>query len=111
MFVALLGWLAHTALHIWVTVYLRQFKLDAEDNLLARKHVTQTRILGRVAGNVMEVRILLSSSNSCRNFDLRCEVREKIMAFLQREHPLGLPRLRAEFASAGADPAPSTAPS
>ena len=48
-FIALLAWLAHTALHIWTTVYLRRFKLDTEDNLLARKHVTQTRILRRVA--------------------------------------------------------------
>ncbi|MBB4006731.1 mechanosensitive ion channel family protein [Allorhizobium taibaishanense] len=48
-FVILLGWMARTALHIWVTVYLRRFKLDAEDNLLARKHVTQSRIMERVA--------------------------------------------------------------
>jgi small-conductance mechanosensitive channel len=40
---------ARTALHIWMTLYLRQFKLDSEDNLLARKHVTQSRILERVA--------------------------------------------------------------
>ncbi|MFC4670023.1 mechanosensitive ion channel family protein [Seohaeicola nanhaiensis] len=46
----LIGWVVHTALHIWLTVYLRRFKLDAEDNLLARKHVTQSRILARVAG-------------------------------------------------------------
>jgi len=48
-FIALLGWIAKTALHIWTTVYLRRFKLDADDNLMARKHVTQTRILRRVA--------------------------------------------------------------
>lgn len=47
-FIALVAWIAKTALHIWTTVYLRRFKLDAEDNLLARKHVTQTRILRRV---------------------------------------------------------------
>ena len=47
-FIALVGWIAKTALHIWTTVYLRRFKLDADDNLLARKHVTQTRILRRV---------------------------------------------------------------
>lgn len=52
-FIALLAWTAHSALHIWVTVYLRRFKLDAEDNLLARKHVTQTRILRRVAATVI----------------------------------------------------------
>ncbi len=54
-FIALLGWIASTALHIWTTVYLRRFKLDTEDNLLARKHVTQTRILRRV----VEILILI----------------------------------------------------
>lgn len=44
-----LAWIAYTALYIWTTIHLRRFKLDAEDNLLARKHVTQTRILMRVA--------------------------------------------------------------
>lgn len=47
--IALAGWMTQTALHIWMTIYLRRFKLDAEDNLLARKHVTQTRILRQVA--------------------------------------------------------------
>lgn len=46
---ALVGWIARIALHIWTTIYLRKFKLDADDNLLARKHVTQTRILQRIA--------------------------------------------------------------
>ncbi|MCR8723755.1 mechanosensitive ion channel family protein [Frigidibacter sp. ROC022] len=48
-FIVLLAWSALVALHIWSTLYLRRFKLDAEDNLLARKHVTQSRILLRVA--------------------------------------------------------------
>ena len=47
--VVILTWLARIVLHIWRTLYLRRFKLDAEDNLLARKHVTQSRILLRVA--------------------------------------------------------------
>jgi small-conductance mechanosensitive channel len=48
-FIALVGWTARTVLHIWTTLYLRRFKLDSEDNLLARKHTTQSRILQRVA--------------------------------------------------------------
>ena len=52
-FIVLLGWMARTALHIWTTVYLRRFKLDAEDNLLARKHVTQSRIMERVAATAI----------------------------------------------------------
>jgi small-conductance mechanosensitive channel len=52
-FIALIAWMARTALHIWTTVYLRRFKLDADDNLLARKHVTQTRILRRVGDTMI----------------------------------------------------------
>ena len=43
----LLGWTAVTALHIWTVVYMRRYKLDAEDNQLARKHATQISILKR----------------------------------------------------------------
>ncbi|KZC00162.1 mechanosensitive ion channel domain-containing protein [Methylobacterium sp.] len=46
-FVTLTGWCCATALHIATVIYLRRFKLDAEDNLLARKHFTQMRILER----------------------------------------------------------------
>ena len=48
-FVTLAGWTCATAIHIATVIYLRRFKLDAEDNLLARKHFTQMRILERAA--------------------------------------------------------------
>lgn len=48
-FIVLVGWVARTVIHIWSTIYLRRYKLDAEDNLLARKHTTQLSILKRVA--------------------------------------------------------------
>lgn len=44
-----IAWIAYTALFIWATLHMRRFRLDTEDNLLARKHITQTRILMRVA--------------------------------------------------------------
>ena len=47
LFILLLGWMAMTALDIGSALYLRGFKVDVEDNLLARKHVTQVRILRR----------------------------------------------------------------
>jgi small-conductance mechanosensitive channel len=46
--ICLLGWTALTALHIGADLYLRRFRLDVEDNLLARKHITQVRVLERV---------------------------------------------------------------
>lgn len=70
-FIVLLGWLAITALDIWTTVYLRRFKLDAEDNLLARTHVTQSRILQRVAAiliGVVTVAAALMTFDSVRQY-------------------------------------------
>lgn len=58
--VVLLAWTAHTALHVWTVVYLRRFKLDSSDNLLARKHVTQTHILQRVA-TILIVAVAIAS--------------------------------------------------
>jgi small-conductance mechanosensitive channel len=45
----------------------------------------------------MEVRILVSASNGGRLFDLRCRLREELIAFLQSEHPRSLPRTRTEL--------------
>ena len=50
----------------------------------------------------MQLRILVSSGASGANFDLRCEVREGIIGFIQREFPASLPTLRAHL-----DPQPS----
>jgi small-conductance mechanosensitive channel len=51
--VALLGWMAISAVHIAADIYLMRFRIDVADNLLARKHVTQMRILTRVADVVL----------------------------------------------------------
>ena len=48
-FIVLCGWAALTALDVATLVYSRRFKIDIEDNLLARKHLTQTKILRRTA--------------------------------------------------------------
>ena len=45
----------------------------------------------------IEVRILVSAGTSPRTWDLRCEVREKLVEWLQREHPGCLPRQRLDF--------------
>lgn len=48
-FILVTGWMAVGAMDMWAVVYLRRFNMASEDNLIARKHVTQTRILQRVA--------------------------------------------------------------
>ncbi len=42
----------------------------------------------------IELRALMSANSAGQTFDLRCEVREKIIDFLQREHPEALPTSR-----------------
>ncbi len=49
-FIVLIGWAVLTALHVGTVVYSRRFKIDVEDNLVARKHLTQVRILERTRG-------------------------------------------------------------
>jgi hypothetical protein len=44
----------------------------------------------------MELHGLVSVHTSPRAWDLRCEVREKMIAWLQETHLEALPRLRAE---------------
>jgi small-conductance mechanosensitive channel len=45
--IGLIGWTAIAALNTAASLYLMRFRVDTEDNLLARKHLTQVRILLR----------------------------------------------------------------
>jgi small-conductance mechanosensitive channel len=45
----------------------------------------------------MEIRALASAADASLAWDLRCEVREKLIQFLQRHYPESLPRVRAEL--------------
>lgn len=45
----------------------------------------------------LELRILVSAANSGAAFELRCEVREKIVSFIQQNYPDSLPKMRTEF--------------
>jgi small-conductance mechanosensitive channel len=48
-FVVLIGWAVVVAIDVASALYLRHYRVDVADNLLARKHVTQVRILQRAA--------------------------------------------------------------
>jgi len=43
------------------------------------------------------VRALASAANASSCWDLRCEVREKLVAYLRREHPESFPRVRGRL--------------
>ncbi|MEC9340937.1 MAG: mechanosensitive ion channel domain-containing protein [Pseudomonadota bacterium] len=48
----------------------------------------------------MEVRVLVSAADSPSLWDLRVHLREKLLDYLRRENPQGLPRLRASLSGA-----------
>jgi hypothetical protein len=47
----------------------------------------------------IEIRGLVSAADSSRAWDLRCEVREKVLGWLSAHFPNTLPRARVEIAS------------
>ena len=54
----------------------------------------------------LELRLTASARSAGDAFDLRCEVREKLIDFLQREIPGALPRSRQEAIAPARPPSP-----
>jgi hypothetical protein len=50
--------------------------------------------------HTLEIRALASAANASSAWNLRCEVREKLVAFLQKNYPGSLPRIRASIDTA-----------
>lgn len=47
--------------------------------------------------HTLKLRALMSAHNSPTAWSLRCEVREKLIEFIQKNYPYALPRMRAEI--------------
>ncbi|HEX4121918.1 MAG TPA: mechanosensitive ion channel domain-containing protein [Verrucomicrobiae bacterium] len=45
----------------------------------------------------MQLRVLATAADSSKSWDLRCDIREKFIAYIQRNHPQGLPQFRARI--------------
>lgn len=54
----------------------------------------------------MQLRILATSADSSASWDLRCEIREKFIAYIQNHHPQSLPRTRLNSATIASLPRP-----
>jgi small-conductance mechanosensitive channel len=51
----------------------------------------------------IQLRILASAADATATWDLRCEIREKFIAYIQAHHPESLPRLRTDLARDAGD--------
>jgi len=48
----------------------------------------------------MQLRVLATSADSSKSWDLRCEIRERFIAYIQEHHPQALPQLRTQLGGA-----------
>jgi small-conductance mechanosensitive channel len=65
------------------------------DRDVFKLHVTDT------TENSMQLRVIASARSAGDAFDLRCEIREKLIDWMQREIPTALPRTRQEVIATG----------
>ena len=49
----------------------------------------------------MQIRVLATTADSSKGWDLRCDIREKVISYIQKHHPDSLPRFRAEIGGEG----------
>jgi small-conductance mechanosensitive channel len=47
-----------------------------------------------VTEKTMQIRILATTADSSQGWDLRCDIREKLIAYIQKHHPQSLPHFR-----------------
>jgi hypothetical protein len=45
----------------------------------------------------MQLHVLATASDSSKSWDFRCDIREKFIAYIQKNHPQSLPQIRARF--------------
>jgi small-conductance mechanosensitive channel len=64
-----------------------------EDSGLWDKQVFSVQVTD-MKENALEIRVLVSAADSGRCWDLRCEVREKLIEFIRTEYPGALPQHR-----------------
>ena len=86
--------------HLDYTAPIDEMRKKLDEFLRESKHWDGRVALVQVTNAdkaTIEVRALLSAANSGAAWDLRCEVREKMIDYLKEHHPACLPRMRQEL--------------
>lgn len=91
---------------LWVDYRMPLAPLRAELQKLCKASANWDRRLAMIqvteAGpQAMQLRCLVTAASAGESWDLRCEVREGLLDFMQREYPEFLPRQRADISTPG----------
>jgi small-conductance mechanosensitive channel len=93
-------------LHVDYTVPLQPLREEL-DRILAASPLWDGKVkvlqVTDAKPQTLELRALASAADASAAWDLRCEIREKLIAFLQAHYPASLPRVRAELQQAGVE--------
>jgi small-conductance mechanosensitive channel len=73
-----------------------ELKRITESSPLWDKQVCTLQVTN-TSERTVELRALVSAADASQAWNLRCEVREKLIQFLQTKYPEGLPKMRAEL--------------
>jgi small-conductance mechanosensitive channel len=73
-----------------------EFNRILSDNNLWDKRVGALQVTN-ASEKTIEIRMLASSTNSGDTFNLRCQIREHMIGFIQKNYPQSLPRTRMEI--------------
>ncbi len=107
-------------IHVWV-----DYSFPVEEGRKALKEIIETHPkwdrrfwnlqVVEADEKAMQLRILATAADSSTAWDLRCDIRERFIAFIQKRHAEALPRVRAQLsrsprAAREASPAPNPAP-
>jgi small-conductance mechanosensitive channel len=87
---------------IWV-----DYTFPVEAGRQALKHIVESNPLwdkrfwnlqvSDASEKTIQLRVLATSADSSKSWDLRCKIREDFIAFIQQHHPQSLPQLRAKL--------------
>jgi small-conductance mechanosensitive channel len=98
----------HSSAHLIGTVFLyvdytvpveevrKELRRVVEHNAKWRGQVCVLQVTDATT-NAVQLRALVDARDASSAWDLRCEVREALIHFLQEKYPQGLPRVRTEF--------------
>ena len=87
-------------LYVDYTVPVQEVKAEL-DRILDASPLWDRKASGLIVTDTtertMELRALVSAEDASKAWDLRCEVREKLIEFVQKNYPESLPKVRAEL--------------